>query len=63
MKCKITGNIKSKDQIAWKFLANKRVMLTYFRLLPDPYLEFYLKGFNRGPLAVRISCGGYMRRN
>ena len=35
MKCKITGNIKSKDQIAWKFLANKRVMLTYFRLLPN----------------------------
>ena len=52
MKCKITGNIKSKDQIAWKFLANKRVMLTYFRLLPDPYLEFYLKGFNRGPLII-----------
>ena len=35
MKCKITGNIKSKDQIAWKFFANKRGMLTYFRLLPN----------------------------
>ena len=62
MKCKITGNIKSKDQIAWKFLANKRMMLTYFRLLPNPNLNFHLKkGFNREPLAVIISCGGYMK--
>ena len=60
---KILGNIKSKDQVTWNFLADKRVMLTYFRLLPNPNLEFYLKGFNRGPLAVRISCGGYMRKN
>ena len=49
---KILGNIKSKDQVTWNFLANKRMMLTYFRLLPNPNLNFYLKGFNRGPLAI-----------
>ena len=40
---KILGNIKSKDQVTWNFLANKRMMLTYFRLMPNPNLNFYLK--------------------
>ena len=49
---KILGNIKSRDRVTWNFLADKRVMLTYFRLLPNPNSEVYLKGFNRGPWAV-----------